>query len=556
MASFTAGTTFSDGVANDVTAAKLGVLVTNATPTSGFIQDRTAETVIASNDTVLIGDASDSNNLKRITVDNLMKAEMTGNINSTSGTIQTLTSSTATITGGTFSGSVNSTTGTIATFNSTTGTIPTLVATTLITTGAGTVTAPAISPTGDSNNGLFFPAADTIAATTNGTERVRVDSSGNVGIGETSPTFTSGGGLHIKNATRAQLRLQDSTTNVFSEIGIADNATTSNFLINVDPTNIGSAGCYFAINTAGTERLRIDSSGNVGIGTASPQNILHISSSGPVIRIQDNDTVGNGTNSIATWFSFRDSAGSQTGYFGFPSDPNFYIWNQTNSAMVFGTNNIERLRITSGGNVGINITNPSEKFVVLESGNTFNCAKFNLSASSGFLYGPWINFSGQAPNNNNSYFLYCNDTANEKCIIYATGTISNRTGTYNSLSDLKAKQDISSSLSQWNDIKALRVVKYRLKDEVAADPNYPYYIGLIAQEVEQISPHLVDQSPDYENVEVVGEDGNTRTERRHTGTFTKSVKTSILYMKAVKALQEAMERIEQLESKVAALEAA
>ena len=70
MASFTAGTTFTDGVANDVTAAKLGALVTNATPTSGFIQDRTAETVIASNDTVLIGDASDSNNLKRITVAN------------------------------------------------------------------------------------------------------------------------------------------------------------------------------------------------------------------------------------------------------------------------------------------------------------------------------------------------------------------------------------------------------------------------------------------------------------------------------------------------------
>ena len=69
MASFNAGVSFSDGVANDVTAAKLGQLVTAATPTSGFIQDRTAETVTATNDTLLIGDASDSNNLKRITVD-------------------------------------------------------------------------------------------------------------------------------------------------------------------------------------------------------------------------------------------------------------------------------------------------------------------------------------------------------------------------------------------------------------------------------------------------------------------------------------------------------
>ena len=66
MASFNAGTTFSDGVANDVTAAKLGTLVTNATPTPGFIQDRTVESIIATNYTLLIGDASDSSNLKPV----------------------------------------------------------------------------------------------------------------------------------------------------------------------------------------------------------------------------------------------------------------------------------------------------------------------------------------------------------------------------------------------------------------------------------------------------------------------------------------------------------
>lgn len=163
MASFSAGTTFTDGVANDVTAAKLGALVNNATPTSGLIQDRTAETSIAVGDTLLIGDASDSNALKRITVSNFAQTLPTAKIttgtietatlgtttataaNITTGTVQTLTSSTldGNLTGGTFSGTVNSTLGTIGTLNSTTGTIGNL-STTLagdftISQGTGTV---------------------------------------------------------------------------------------------------------------------------------------------------------------------------------------------------------------------------------------------------------------------------------------------------------------------------------------------------------------------------------------------------------------------------------
>ena len=67
---------------------------------------------------------------------------------------------------------------------------------------------------------------------------------------------------------------------------------------------------------------------------------------------------------------------------------------------------------------------------------------------------------------------------------------------------------------------------------------------MIAQEIEQVSPGLVTETPDRDASGV------------DLGTVTKSVNYSVLYMKAVKALQEAMERIETLEAKVAALEAA
>ena len=68
-------------------------------------------------------------------------------------------------------------------------------------------------------------------------------------------------------------------------------------------------------------------------------------------------------------------------------------------------------------------------------------------------------------------------------------------------------------------------------------------LGVVAQEVETVSPGLITDQPDRD------ENGND------LGTTTKLVNSSILYMKAVKALQEAMARIEELEAKVAALEA-
>jgi hypothetical protein len=229
MASFSAGTTFTDGVANDVTAAKLAALVNAATPTSGLIQDRTAEAAIAVNDNLLIGDASDSNNLKRMTVANFRSAATFG----------TTTSTAATITSGTIT-TLNSTTGTI-----TTGVIPTLTSITKITSGTGTAAVPAISPTGDANTGFFFPAENTIAFSQGGAEAMRIDSSGNVGVGTASPTSK----LHLGSG---DIRLENGNYIVW---GGLSNGISGNAALNL-----------VSVYTNGTERLRIDSSGNVGIG--------------------------------------------------------------------------------------------------------------------------------------------------------------------------------------------------------------------------------------------------------------------------------------------------
>jgi len=119
------------------------------------------------------------------------------------------------------------------------------------------------------------------------------------------------------------------------------------------------------------------------------------------------------------------------------------------------------------------------------------------------------------------------------------GNVTNTNNSYGSLSDARAKQDITDAASQWNDIKAIRVRKYRLISDVersvATGVAAPYQIGVVAQELQQTSPGLVETNGDENNM--------------------MSVKSSIMYMKAIKALQEAMDRIENLETEVAALKA-
>ena len=102
------------------------------------------------------------------------------------------------------------------------------------------------------------------------------------------------------------------------------------------------------------------------------------------------------------------------------------------------------------------------------------------------------------------------------------------------------KENIVDANSQWSDIKSLQVRNYNFKKSTGFDTHTQ--IGVVAQEVETVSPGLVSESPD------------TDGEGNDLGTTTKSVNYSVLYMKAVKALQEAMERIESLETRIAALE--
>ena len=230
-------------------------------------------------------------------------------------------------------------------------------------------------------------------------------------------------------------------------------------------------------------------------------------------------------------------------------------------ALVTGGTN--RLVIDSTGKVGINQDTPTESLHVvgnikttgnldIASGNIVN--KASGSFPSGTVAGGDYDGSladGYLFQDSGRHALGRNTVAGNNVLevfggsgqfrVKGDGDCQNTSSSYGGVSDSRLKENIVDANSQWDDIKGVRVRNYNFKSSTGYATHTQ--IGVIAQELEAVSPGLVKESND--------EDANGNS----LGTTTKTVSYSVLYMKAVKALQEAMDRIEALETKVAALEA-
>lgn len=208
----------------------------------------------------------------------------------------------------------------------------------------GSATATALIPSGSTvpTNGIFLPAANTVAWSTNTTERMRIDSSGNVGIGTSSPATK----LQVSGGSVTELRITSSgdiTTGSAALVRFGGSNSQTSGYIGYGGTASGydvwnALAGSVAFGTSNLERMRIDSSGNVGIGTTAPAVKLAVSSTDailvPVGTTAQRPTAAAGLFRLNTTLSrfegYNGSAwGSLGGATGGGTDAVFYLNGQT-----------------------------------------------------------------------------------------------------------------------------------------------------------------------------------------------------------------------------------
>ena len=336
--------------------------------------------------------------------------------------------------------------------------------------------------------------------------------------------------------------------------------------------NEDSQDIDFRVESNGNANMLHISGGNdvVGIGAEGDLGVgLHIKSADSgasasahgdelVIEGSANSglTVLSGTGSTGSIF-FGDSGDNDIGYIQYDHSSDIYY---------IGTSASTVMSIRDTGAVDINGAGTSS------GGSTTAYSLTVRNGQSSNANGIYNYFDGGAPDSNSVYFFVNQDTTTNRCLILASGDIVNHDGDYGTISDERIKQDIRDANSQWDDIKNIKIRNFKKKDDVRQYGDKAWeQIGVIAQELEAVSPKLIRKVPPStgdiisdstfgtlytsDDVETQGDNPTAKVgEIKEIKEQVKAVGSSIIYMKAVKALQEAMAKIETLETKVKALE--
>lgn len=357
--------------------------------------------------------------------------------------------------------------------------------------------------------------------------------------------------------------------------------------------------------TAGSDRMKINSNGSVGIASDVTTSDLNI---------------GAGVGSYAT--IQMTPGGTSTGniiYFGDSSDADYSSITSfgsgagENGRMRFIVGTQESLNILNNGNMATHGTNDIIKtngFLKVSNAFAFHGSTSNysnvdgqqfheLNSSQNNEFVVMMKTTGTGTTQQGLYFDHTSNTNNTsshfiqaygggalRFEVHGNGDVTSATNSYGSTSDERLKTDIVDANSQWEDIKAVRIRNFKKFNNEFSQ------IGVIAQELEKVSPKLVDElTPEKDEIKYNSEFGTLYTsddaetkpilyekgddipdgskigdvktpaskvvgEVKERKEMVKGVKYSVLYMKAIKALQEAMERIETLEAKVKTLEEA
>jgi putative sterol carrier protein len=365
---------------------------------------------------------------------------------------------------------------------------------------------------------LYLPSANTVAIQTAGVTAVTVDSSQNVTL---AGTLTTTGITNSGVATGAR----------FNPTG---SSVTGNGMYLPAANSLG-------LSTNGTNAVYIDSSQNVGIGTSSPNANLQVNGG-----IQVTGTPSIGSTGVGVEIGYGLVNASEGAIQAYNRSGSAWI-NMAYSALAhkFLANNSEAMRIDSSGNllVGQTTQTGNEKFGVTQSAASSFAAYFNATAGNyGYDVVKIRCARGSATNEYN--FINCLQVSTLVFQVLASGNVQNTNNSYGAISDIKLKENIVDATPKLADLMQVKVRNYNLK----SDPTHKQ-IGVIAQELEQVFPAMVEEATDKD------EEGNS------LGTTTKGVKYSVFVPMLVKAIQELKaindtqaETINALTARIVALE--
>jgi hypothetical protein len=299
-----------------------------------------------------------------------------------------------------------------------------------------------------------------------------------------------------------------------------------------------------AASTGGTERMRINSSGSVGIGVtpsawASGNKFIDVNASASYGAFGSSDSMmlanayWNGSNWIRknannAWRMVMESTS------GGPSWTFQYAGNSTAGSTISWS---EAMRIDPNGNllVGTTTLGSSERLNVTKSTTDWVQRIYNSNASPKGLA---VIYDSAAPNGTSNTFLYCQDNAAIRAEIRSNGGLANYSANNVNLSDVRTKTDVQNAGNYLAKICAIPVRTFKYKDQTDDLLN----LGCIAQEVEAVAPELVDVSGFGETPE--------------DGVPLKAIYQTDLQYALMKALQELKAELDATKAEVALLKGA